>query len=164
VGAVEMIYQWRPGSRIKISAQDAGERLEYLNKQNGKLTADIVVEDAKPEESVLHPAFEWDDLKAAHQYRLEQGRHLIRSVTIIHDTPEEEPKPIRAFVVVAETPKSDVYVPTMDAMLDENLRKQVLARALAELLAIKRKYEDLAELADVFAAIDRVNDEIVKTV
>lgn len=158
-----MIYQWKPGSRIKIPAQAAGERLDYLNKLHGKLTAEIIVKDATPKDSVLHPVFEWNNRVAAHQYRLEQARHLLRSIVVVN--PEsEKPKPIRAFVVVAEeAEKQEVYIPTMKALQDENYRKQVLARALAELQALRRKYNDLVELAEVFTAIDKVAEQVRKT-
>jgi len=39
-------------------------------KHNGLLIADHVVDEARKKNSPLHPYFNWDDTKAAHQYRL----------------------------------------------------------------------------------------------
>jgi hypothetical protein len=50
--------------------------------QGGKITAEAVVLAATPQESLLHPLFEWDEAKAAHQHRLDQARALIRAVKV----------------------------------------------------------------------------------
>lgn len=51
-------------------------------ERSGKLTAHDVVRAARNPESPLHSCFEWDDSKAAEQWRLEQARSLIRSVEV----------------------------------------------------------------------------------
>lgn len=58
------------------------QRLERIRQRNGGvLTPDGVVKDARDPKSPLHEHFTWDDSLAAHQYRLDQARTLIR---IIH--------------------------------------------------------------------------------
>lgn len=54
------------------------KRLQQISGDTGSLTPEAVVDDARDPESVLHPCFEWDDTKAAHQHRLNQARGLIR--------------------------------------------------------------------------------------
>jgi len=49
-------------------------------KRSGILTPSAVVDEARPEDSPLHAAFEWDDSIAAEKYRLEQARRLLRQV------------------------------------------------------------------------------------
>jgi hypothetical protein len=44
-------------------------------------------------------------------------------------------------------------------MSNEQLRSQLLRRARAELETFRRKYRDLKELSDVFAAIEKVQSE-----
>lgn len=53
-------------------------RLQAIAGEAGTLTPEAVLADAADPESVLHDCFEWDDTKAAHQYRLDQARSLIR--------------------------------------------------------------------------------------
>lgn len=58
-------------------------RLEKIRaKAQGVLTPDDVVKDARSASSPLHSHFTWDDSEAAHQFRLEQARTLIRNVRV----------------------------------------------------------------------------------
>ena len=66
-------------------------RLHDLERANdGLLLPDVVVEDARREDSPLHDIFEWDDAKAAHAHRLEVARQLIRSVRYEEKTTKTE--------------------------------------------------------------------------
>lgn len=149
-------YAWRPGSRISIDPEKAGRELARIEKAAGELTPAVVLERAKSANSSLHNHFEWDDTVAAEQHRLGQAGELIRSITVDISRSNIEPaKPTRAFVSV-ERKGERSYVATATAMSDGDLRKQVLARAWAELEAFRRKYADLKELSGVFAAIDKM--------
>lgn len=57
------------------------QRLAEIEDE-GRLTPDAVVEDARSESSPLHGLFEWDDAKAAHKQRIERARTIIRSVVV----------------------------------------------------------------------------------
>jgi len=60
------------------------ERLNQIaERNNGRLTADDVVADAKNKTSPLHSLFEWNVKKAAEKYWLETARRIIASVEII---------------------------------------------------------------------------------
>lgn len=148
-------YAWRPGSRISIDANKAGRELERLRQEGGGgLTQDAVVERARSHNSALHKHFDWDDTSAAHKYRLEQAGDLIRSITVDISRSNLTEKPIRAFVNVTQKSGERSYQNTLVAMSDKELREQVIRAAWAELLAVRRKYDGLEELARVFAAID----------
>lgn len=148
-------YGWRPGSRIGIDAQAAGKELAQIERKEGGLSPEAVVERARSDNSALHGHFEWDDAAAAEQHRLSQAGELIRAIVVDVSRSNTEPaKPTRAFVSV-EREDSRAYVSTVTAMSDAALRKQVLERAWNELLAVRRKYADLRELAAVFQVIDR---------
>lgn len=56
------------------------ERIRVMH--GGILQAEDVLEEAKNPASPLHPMFEWDNAAAAHQYRLDQARALIREVRV----------------------------------------------------------------------------------
>ena len=147
-----MIYQWKAAAHVRggVKAQAAGTHMEKLRKKKGALTAEIIVEDARSERSPLHPAFEWDDSVAAHEFRLDQARYVLRSVVTV-DESQPEGKPMRAFVVVNELGE-DAYQPLYVVMADATLRQQVLSRAKRELQQWEERYRDLEELADVLAA------------
>lgn len=149
-----MIYQWKPQTSVAVDAQIAGEELERIRvAHNGRLTQDDVVEAARPKEAPLHDAFEWNDRKAAHEFRLQQAGYLIRMI-VVAEPDESDRAPVRAFVNV-ERDDDRSYTSTEHALSDADLRAQVLRRAMGELQAWKRRYEDLTELARLFAAVDR---------
>ena len=150
-----MVYRWREGTHPKVEAQAAGEHLEALRAASGALTARLVVDDAKAAESPLHEAFEWDDSKAADEYRLVQAREIMRGVAVvISDDGDDEEKTSRAFVVVTQN-EQDRYESIQVVMKDPAMRQQVLTRALRELEAWERKYRELEEFAGVVKAIEK---------
>lgn len=60
------------------------ERLiELFHKHHEKLEPEVVVADATPKNSVLHDLLTWDDKQAAHQFRIEEARSLIRRVIYV---------------------------------------------------------------------------------
>lgn len=153
-----MIYKWKPQAGIQVDAQVAGERLEELRvRNNGQLTPRAVVDDARPEQAPLHPAFEWRDEVAAEKYREDQARYMLRQITVTLPEEDKERPPIRAFVNV-RVEDSQSYTHVAHALSDAELRQQVLARAWRELQDWRQRYKELEELADVFSAIDGKGD------
>jgi hypothetical protein len=149
-----VIYGWRSGARINIDAQKAGEALEKLQKRkNGLLEPGDIVDAARDEGSILHAHFQWDDAAAAELYREDQARDLVRSLTVDVSRSNLEERPVRAFVNV-ETGGERGYVSTVTAMSSDDLRKQVLEKAFAELEAWRARHAELSELARIFSAID----------
>lgn len=153
-----MVYQFKPGARLsttRLSAQAIGERLETIRERDGGLTAQAVVDDAKPKKSPMHGAFEWNDTKAAEEYRREQARHLLSAITVKLVGKDEAETVTRAFVVVTPAEGgNDIYTSTEVALADPDMRQQVLGRAWRELSSWQRKYQELKELAGVFGAIE----------
>lgn len=78
-------YQYRSGAKLKgVSAEDTYKELERI-RADGGITASAVVEQARPKDAVLHPAFEWSNKKAAHEHRLWQARQIVRAVVVVTD-------------------------------------------------------------------------------
>ena len=144
----ELAYQWVPGCRLKGDAQAIGEFLEGLRKSKG-LTADTVLDAARNPKSVLHPYFNWNDTEAAEQYRKEQARGLIRSITV-RVVEMESAAPVRAWAAIGT--KEERYVGVVEAMSQPVLRQQLLDSALRELAAFQAKYQHLSELKELFLA------------
>lgn len=150
-----MIYQWKPEAHVKTDAQAAGEELERIRTfNNGKLDAPAVVEASRDPSAPLHPEFEWNDVKAATAWRIEQASYLIRHITVDVESDRGEQVPVRAFVSV--TRDSDrSYTSIGHALSDTDLRAQVLRQAWAELEAWRKRYAELIELGKVFSLIDQ---------
>ena len=151
-----MKYIWRNGARIGVDANVAGVVLTAMAEENGMLTPQSLVDESRPVEAPLHPAFEWEDPRAAELYREHQARHIIRSIMIVRADDEEKSEPIHVFINVVRDEQESAYVTIQAAMSDDVLRLQVLERALGELKAFQKKYRQIKELAKVFEAINSV--------
>lgn len=151
-----MIYKWGEGVRLSLDAQVVGDHLERIRQRHeDELTPELVVKDARREKSPLHSVFEWDDDAAAHQYRLEQARTLLRKIVFVPDElPDSEPQ--RYYVHLDNG--RPYYTSIIAAMSDEEKRQRVLKTALKELESWERRYRAYEELADVFASVRRVRE------
>lgn len=74
---------------LGVDAQTAGSELDRIRRRDGTLRPDVVVDEARPEEAPLHPAFEWRDPVAAEQWREHQASTLIKVVRVVPAAPVE---------------------------------------------------------------------------
>lgn len=150
-------YRFKAGSRLpKRRAGAVGRELDRLAK-GGTLTAVRVVNAARATRSPLHRFFEWNNAKAAHEYRLEQARHLIRSIEVVYEDAPEVP-PMRVYVAF-DTQEGPVdedgrYLAAHVVLNDTDARARWLRQALRELEQWRARYQQLAELVRIFTAID----------
>ena len=145
-------YTWTNGAHIKADAHAVGEELTKLQRENGeRLTPRVVVDAARPVESPLHAAFEWDDLVAAEKFREDQARHVMRCVRVIKQEGEQTTLQ-RAFVNVVEVIDEEEqhgYVPMARVLSDAELYQQVLARAASDLRSWEDRYQQFTDLAQI---------------
>lgn len=143
-----------------VSAQKAGERLKEIEERDGSVTPQAVVEDARPENSVLHSAFEWDDEKAAEAYRIHQAGLLIRCIVVVPEKENEVKEPVKLFINTNPTDDGQkrvgTYINVRSAMENPASRSVILSNAKHEMLLFKKKYSQLTELSKVFEAINSV--------
>lgn len=132
------------------------EELERIRKHNcGLLRPEDVVRAAKPKSSPLHDRFDWNDGTAAHSWRLEQARHIIRVFVQIIDTSEGSAES-RMFVALSSDKSSGGgYRVLTDILGDSSLRKALLQDAYEDMRRFTQKYSALKELAAVFNAMDK---------
>ncbi|MEY5060831.1 MAG: hypothetical protein RIS45_752, partial [Planctomycetota bacterium] len=143
---MSMIYKWRADSRFPIGAQIAAERLNQIKAARGDITPHAVVEDASNEASPLHPCFEWNDDKAAEQFRLAQARKLIGSI-VVAEIEGKHVEEVRAFVhLTAETLR---YEPVEVAMRNSDMRAEVLERAQREIRLWRARYAAYEEFSAI---------------
>lgn len=133
---------------MKASLLDA---LTAIHDEHGTLNPALVVDTARDPEHPLHSRFEWDDSVAGEKWRLEQAGHLLRVVKLPADP--ERPGDLRAFVAVKgkDSHRAD-YVPTEQAMGNEFTRRLVLADMEREWKALRRRYQHMAEFAQLVLA------------
>ncbi len=161
-------FEFAEGSRFQPGAiKDAklvGEHIEMLRKKHkGELTPEVVLDDAKHDNSPLHSFFEWDDTAAAQEHRLKQARGLIRAVVAVYVQDDKPAVRQRAYVHIAEK-SAPHYREASHAMSVAKTRQIVLRQAMAELQAWKKRYKDLNEFAALVAIIDTINLEPLKEI
>ncbi len=145
-------FKWRDSFRkfYPVDPEQAGKILAKLEEKQGNLTAQSVVDAARPKTSPLHEAFEWDDSAAAESWRLDQARSMIKSIEIVvieeEGDAEPESRPIY-FNVQQPSPGSYAggYYKNREALVESveewesalQLAKQQLAGSLKALRSIE---------------------------
>ena len=144
------------GRKFSVSADVVGAEMEKIEQRDGEVTSKSLLEAGRPQESALHSLFEWDDSKAAEQYRLKQATDVI---THIHIRVEENPKePYRAYVNIQQSDgqtERGRFINVTTAMENEETRMVVLSAAMTEMKRFSAKYAKYKELSEVFEAIDK---------
>lgn len=127
-----------------IDAETAGAELARIHGEHGRLTPYLVVNEARPEDAPLHPAFEWRDDIAAEEYRRVQARSLIKTVEVIK--PEEDDRPTEpAYVKVASNPAR--YEPPARVVNSPQMFESAFLHACERLRAAEQAMEQLQQIA-----------------
>ena len=133
------IYKWKTGARIKADPELAAKVLDHLASEN-RLNAETVVEVSRPEGTVLHDEFEWDDAVAAMEHRKHQARNIMNSLVIVEESAPEVP-PIRYCFQIEENTSN--YTPINVIMQSSDCMEALQRKALAELNAFRMKYNTI---------------------
>lgn len=155
---VKKVYSAAPGASFTDKkAGIYGRELDRLIRGHGHcLKPSEIVEAAEEPDSPLHDHFEWDDNKAAHGYRLWQGRQLTNHLLV---KIEEVKMPVKAFHSVPiqqeDGTTERAYVSFRRVAEEEPFREAVLQRALAEGKHWRDRYAEVKELAGIFTDVDR---------
>ena len=131
------------------------EELLEIYKRRERLTPEIVVDEARPEDHPLHSRFEWDDTVAGELHRRTQAGELIRSCRVIYApaSATEPARSVRAIVSVPE-PAGRSYFPIVELTDDEFRYQQVLNEFEAAWQALKRQYGHLKEFREITQRVD----------
>ena len=153
-----MIYQWKTGSRFKTDANIAAGIMNELAKEN-RLNAETLVDVSRPENAPLHSEFEWDDAKAAEEWRKQTGRVMIASVVCkIENSVQEEP--VRAYFHLEREEKE--YTPIETIIKDSEKTDKLLQTALRELIAFQQKYRGIKEFNRLYMEIGKLEQMYIK--
>ena len=143
-----MEAKWKDGFASLHKADANTVANEILSLQDA--TPRNIVDMARDEKTELHKCFEWNDEKAADEYRLFQARQVVCHLVIKQEDRPQEQTEVR-FFYKAEAGVG--YTPSCTIVRNEDSYTQLLMRAREELLAFKRKYSMLEELSEIMALI-----------
>lgn len=139
----------------KVNLRNELEKIRLAN--GGMLTEEAVIEAARPKRHPLHNRFTWDDTKAAKRWRIEEARRLIVQVVVTIARPRNRTVSVRAYASLpTDRAKGGGYRSIQDILSNRRQRTELLAAALSELEAFKKRYGKLAELGPIFDALAMV--------
>ena len=148
-------YSW-VNYNFPVPASIVGEECEKIEKKNGAVTANALVDSARAKSSMIHELFEWDDKVAGEQWRLQQAKVVLSCLKITMKTEDDQPpKKVRAFINTNPERSKGIYMNIEDALSNEESRAGVLIRARRELNSFLDKYSDIDELKDVIKTIKK---------
>jgi len=129
--------------------------------RNGQIKPEDVVESAKNEDSPIHNNFEWNNTKAAQEYRLWQARHLIVYKFKIDGQTEQQFYNIK--FIVNDVPVQGYF--TREKILsDKEMYLQLLKDAIDEIKYWEKKYKQIKELNGIVndTKIKKLSDKLYK--
>lgn len=139
------ICKWKRKPAGAPEAHIAIDYIEDIKRKRGGITSQLLVIEASKKDSPLHDCFEWDETKAAGQWRIEQGRLLLKNliVAVIEDE-EEEPIYVRCFIspIEVEEKGGTSYLTIKEICNDEELNEAYLRQLKNELHAFVVKIEN----------------------
>jgi hypothetical protein len=128
------------------------DHIQQIYDDHGRLTPEIVVDEARSTSHPLHAHFDWDDNSAAESWRREQARQLIRSVRIAYRKPSDgEQLSVRAFHSI-RSEDGYAYRPADEIIQDPLATKILLADMRREWQALRSRYERFVEFVDMVRA------------
>lgn len=147
-------YRFATGAVHKVSAQSVGEVCEQLEKSEGGLSPQALLDASRNPDAPLHDEFDWDDTVAAKKWRLEQARLLIAHVRIVRSDDEQERQDYKERGFVSTPGRQSVYVSMDTALHRDDYRKHLLEQARRDSETFIAKYRRIEQLAAVVTAME----------
>lgn len=127
--------------------------IERLVATNGAVSAVSLLEAATPEDSPLHPFFEWNDDEAAKKYRLSQAYMMILASRFVVQLQESKKTP-----EVSSKHFVRKFLPQHDASHGFSTRQEILANDETKKSIVDRKVQVLRSWCASVVDIQELND------
>jgi hypothetical protein len=144
-----MVYEFASGAHVPAGA-DAGrvaETLTDIKSRYGKLTAHTVADDveADPESHPLEGWFTWDPEIGMRKLHVIEAGQLIRVVRVA-EVAEDQPAPVRAFVVTRDEGGEQVYDHITAVLARPDDAKVLIEQVGREKKRLDEKFDELLAL------------------
>jgi hypothetical protein len=129
-------------------------------EQNQGLTAENIIEVAKNNKSSLHDLFDWDDTEAARKWRLQQARVFINEIQVIIEG-NTSPAFEMITTIIEQDKDGNVeserfYKPKLEILSNEQMRRQIIQRALRMQEYWSQQYFSYSELKPIIVSVEKV--------
>lgn len=146
--------------RTSDDASEAVKAALAALENGGRLTPASVVNAARDPSSPLHAHFEWDESKAAHAYRLDQARALIRSVQVVITTEDRTISTVHYVRDPAQDYSDQGYVSVAKLKTEPDNARAMLRYEFARAAANLTRAEDLADAIGMRPAVHAVSKKL----
>lgn len=134
--------------------QIIGPEITRIFHTHGESKPHVIVDEARPITSPLHPYFEWNDQKAAEEHRIDQARYILRCIQIEIIAPNSNNHVVVNIASSITRPQiGPVYQQTNVLLGNRSDRRQLLENAWAELRSFMNRYRDFVEFEPIFHVI-----------
>lgn len=141
-------------SNRKIRQAIREAELSRLYREHGALTASLVVEAASDEESPLHQEFNWDDAEAAHEYRLQQARQMLRVTVVAVDGGAARTRFVHVPALASESTREGTYEPISVVVQQPDKYARALSELAAKMRSATAAMEELRTAAEQSTGVD----------
>ena len=133
------------------------KRLQELSdRNNGRITPDIVVKDAKKKTSPMHGEFDWDINKAAQAHWLHQARQLISSVRVVITNETRTISTVRYVRDPSVPGKTQGYIGIAELKSDHEMARESLLYEFGRAATALKRARDLAAALDMMDEVEEV--------
>lgn len=126
--------------------------VQAIYDSHGKLTPQLVLDEARAKSHPLHNKFEWDNRVAGEKYRLQQAHELIRSVKIKYARGDDTTGVVRKFHAVRSSEGGYEYRSAEDVVLDDVSRVTLLRDMQRDFQQLRARYAHFSEWAEMLLA------------
>jgi hypothetical protein len=135
---------------------------ELADLHEGRLTPDLLIEEAKDPESPLHACFEWDTAKASYRYWVVQARQLITSVQVNVKVHRTIVKSV-AYVRDPDVPSGKQgYVSIKVLRTDADRARVTICEEFARVAAALERAKVLAKVLGIEEDVDKVLNTVLE--
>lgn len=137
---------------VGVQADVVADELKRINEKYQGVDPRDVVTEAEPVDAPLHPAFTWNDQKAAYRYRLYEARNLIRAVHVVDEATGEDLGCEFVRVTTGGDDEDDdsaqtKYLPRATVVADKDLFESAIRGLIEKLKGAERSLSDLEKEA-----------------
>jgi hypothetical protein len=143
------VYTPREGHNLsKTEAQRLGTTIAALERKLRRaVTPGDLIEHGRDPDSPFHRYLDWDDAHAAHEYRLQQARYIMRAIDV--QLPEYGDAVVRGFIPASYGPSDDGFMSTNQALAKRpDVVRLQLRRLRDEAVRIEKDYAGWASLIE----------------
>lgn len=151
---------WQVAYKRGVDANAFGRVVEGLRKQHGNEISPVaIVDEARPDDSPIHPLFEWDDTEAAEAWRVHQARNALNSIRIVVLAGSDDEKEVYANISIQDDAGHRSYLPATAVAASPELMEKAVDEAMSYLRSWEARWRNLQELGPIFEAVREVEKQ-----